>query len=251
MKVFVQVHGDNEFRNLNCFQAFDGFEKLGYEVNKARDVFDVECSLENNEPFIVVGTVKFAKRAMQYQDIPIPDPIDYPDCLSGSIHRDIRKTGYGEDIDFPKFVKPIEHKRFTGQIVNDQEEFEEVIDDLESVWVSEVVDFESEYRIFVNKDRGDTVDEAIVGIKHYKGDATVFPKSYQVTAPVGRTLGVAGDVVSLPISYSIDIGLRSDMDSLVEVVEVNDSFSLGCYGLNSVDYAKMIEARWDQLHEKG
>jgi len=31
------------------------------------------------------------------------------------------------------------------------------------------------------------------------------------------------------------------------VSEVNDGFSLGCYGLNPCDHARMIEARWREM----
>ena len=36
-------------------------------------------------------------------------------------------------------------------------------------------------------------------------------------------------------------------DGRTLLVELNDAYSLGCYGLPSVSYAKLISARWSQL----
>jgi hypothetical protein len=57
------------------------------------------------------------------------------------------------------------------------------------------------------------------------------------------------DWTEQPIAYSIDLGTlgqdRYSMDTAL--VEVNDSFALGNYGIPSVVYAKMIEARWFEM----
>ena len=36
-------------------------------------------------------------------------------------------------------------------------------------------------------------------------------------------------------------------DGRTLLVEFNDAYSLGCYGLNDIQYAKFISARWSQL----
>ena len=47
---------------------------------------------------------------------------------------------------------------------------------------------------------------------------------------------------------SMDICVTSDNKTLL--LEMNDGYALGCYGLNTIDYAKLISARWSQLLDR-
>lgn len=83
---FVEVSADQEWKNVNCFLAFDGFKKMDFNVVKARDIVDIEEWFKDNgeepsENCLAVGSVKFVKEAMEYFDVSVPDPLDYPDCL--------------------------------------------------------------------------------------------------------------------------------------------------------------------------
>lgn len=48
-----------------------------------------------------------------------------------------------------------------------------------------------------------------------------------------------------PAICSVDICVTSGDRTLL--AECNDSYALGCYGLSSLFYAKMISTRWSQL----
>jgi len=52
---------------------------------------------------------------------------------------------------------------------------------------------------------------------------------------------------SAPVAYTLDFGVTEDKET--RLIEANDAFSLGAYGLPSVVYARMVEARWDQMVE--
>ena len=43
----------------------------------------------------------------------------------------------------------------------------------------------------------------------------------------------------------MDICVTKDNKTLL--VELNDAYALGCYGLASIYYVKLISARWSQL----
>ena len=43
----------------------------------------------------------------------------------------------------------------------------------------------------------------------------------------------------------MDICVTKDNKTLL--VELNDAYALGCYGLAGIYYAKLISARWSQL----
>ncbi|WP_238996654.1 ATP-grasp domain-containing protein [Paenibacillus pinistramenti] len=51
--------------------------------------------------------------------------------------------------------------------------------------------------------------------------------------------------MSAPNGYAVDIGLTDKGETLL--IEVNDGYALGQYGLNTLDYAKLLSARWSEL----
>lgn len=52
-------------------------------------------------------------------------------------------------------------------------------------------------------------------------------------------------VYFVPDAYGIDFGVTKDGRTLL--IEVNDAWALGCYGLESHLYAKFLLTRWAQL----
>ncbi len=48
-----------------------------------------------------------------------------------------------------------------------------------------------------------------------------------------------------PAGYAMDIGVTKNGQTLL--VEINDGFALGCYGADSIQYAKLLSARWCEL----
>ncbi|MBO4998416.1 MAG: ATP-grasp domain-containing protein [Lachnospira sp.] len=48
-----------------------------------------------------------------------------------------------------------------------------------------------------------------------------------------------------PAGYALDIGVTKQKDTII--VEVNDGYSLGSYGLDPLLYAKLLSARWAEL----
>ena len=54
-----------------------------------------------------------------------------------------------------------------------------------------------------------------------------------------------------PYAFSMDIAVANiDGKEETVLVECNDCYSLGCYGLQNIMYAKMISARWSQLMQR-
>lgn len=136
---------------------------------------------------------------------------------------------------FPIFVKPNKYsKEFIGGVAESKQSFNncfyDVSDDKELL-VSEVVNFVSEYRGYV-------IDKELRGIKHYQGDFRVFPDMTIIDSAIK-------DYISQPIGYSIDFGITDDGKTLL--VECNDGYSLGNYGLNDVTYSTLLARRWIEM----
>ncbi len=145
-------------------------------------------------------------------------------------------TTIDEITDYPCFIKPYKQiKAFTGLIVNDVREAKLFTQDFkDSVSCQEIVEFESEYRVYIHKDRG------ILGVKHYLGDHYIVPaKSF-----IDEVYQLSKDNL-YQNSYTLDIGI--DKKGTNYLIEINDGWAVGNYGLNPVDYFSFVKARWLQL----
>ncbi len=145
-------------------------------------------------------------------------------------------TTIDEITEYPCFIKPYKHiKAFTGIIVYNQKEAKLFTQDFkDSVSCQEIVEFESEYRVYIHKDRG------ILGIKHYLGDPYITPdKSF-----VDEIYNLS-KINLTQNSYTLDIGI--DDKGINYLIEINDGWAVGNYGLDPVDYFSFVKARWLQI----
>ena len=142
---------------------------------------------------------------------------------------------FREDTRCPIFVKPNGRaKEFISGVLTSLSTKELLLNDVpddEECFVSDIVDFVSEYRGYVIKGK-------LEGIKHYLGDFRVFPDMKIVDSAVK-------DYISAPAGYSIDFGVTSDGRTLL--IECNDGWSLGNYGLESKLYCKLLTNRWLEI----
>jgi hypothetical protein len=54
-----------------------------------------------------------------------------------------------------------------------------------------------------------------------------------------------------PVACSIDFAvIKEENKNKTILLEVNDAYALGCYGLYHLDYAKLISARWSQILDR-
>lgn len=139
----------------------------------------------------------------------------------------------------PVFIKPSqEQKLFTGHVIRAYRDLLRSIecDDATPVQIQGVVEFVSEWRAFI-------LDGEVLSVSHYNGDPMIFPDAATITRFVSLWK-------EAPVAYSADFGIVRDAElssARSLLVEVNDAFALGAYGLNSIAYARMIEARWRQM----
>jgi hypothetical protein len=117
----------------------------------------------------------------------------------------------------------------------------EELDDSIEVMTSEVIDILSEYRCFIKKGE-------LIGIKHYQGDFTVFPN-------VNTIRKIIAAYTSAPAAYSLDVAITSITDfktyrEKTILVEVQDMWSIGPYGLDPKLYVSLLKARWYELFRK-
>jgi hypothetical protein len=234
-KAYIRYREDLP-ESVNNFAALDGFRQLGVETAPFYGFGDIEELTDLGPEVMVVGFVGDVWNALRKMGRPLPKPMDYPEELRPWLGREVSRSTLGDvrrKLD-PFFFKPVEEKLFTGFVwrsaMGDQIRVASLPDETE-VWVSDEVEFVSEYRCFVQ-------DDELVGVRHYKGDAFVAPKKALVLEAIQA-------FQSGPRAYSLDFGVTDSGET--KLVEVNDAYALGHYGLPSITYARLIDARWEEL----
>lgn len=224
------------------------------DVKETLEAIGVECQLFTNKRLIrnqividnqtiVIGNHPIMLSVFKKLGIKLIND-SYPESLRKYMHRNVWESsikkllmiGNSDDV-MNIFVKPkSKPKLFTGFVVNsnlDLNRFEGIAKDTD-LYCSSVVSWLSEYRVFVNKSK-------IVDIKNYDGDESLklnmevvenaindFEKSTQRTD-----------------AYGIDFGVLDNGSTAM--IEWNDGFALGSYGLQKEIYTELILTRWNEI----
>ena len=191
----------------------------------------------------VIGTIPFIKAGLSKYGKSLPPVNDYPLALTSFLHRKIwhsnldavRYNAY--EGNGPVFVKPADQlKRFVGRVVvnhNDLYSLHGISKHLK-VYCSEVVKWLSEHRAYV-------VRGEVRYIGQYDGDPNVAIDRTVIHDAV-KTYQESG---LAPIGYAIDFGVLSTGQTAL--VEVNDGFSVGAYGIDAETYSEMTILRWFEM----
>lgn len=123
-------------------------------------------------------------------------------------------------------------KVFTGRVVNGTHDLIGIGLPFDyPIWISEVVEFIAEWRCFV-------LDGRVLDVRPYTGD---YHAQFDPSV-IDKAISCWKDA---PIAYGLDIGVTSDGRTLV--VEVNDGYALGNYGLSPLNSINFHKARWKEM----
>lgn len=212
-----------------------------YQFSFLEDIKDWETTLPsdlNLENVVPVGSLPFVFSWMQVMGYNVKKvtPLNVPPLLQQQsfVKRTYTSGLKREDvcIDKPLFLKQADvYKGVTG-IISTQDEWNEL--DTEGTFdISEPVEIESEWRVFVQNDD-------IVGARHY-GSSSLFPeapdekllKEMVKTIEQKRNLGQ-----SFPLSYTLDVGVNQTGTFLIEC---HPLVSCGLYGFSDMNrYPSMM-----------
>lgn len=243
MTAWIMVDSRGMPFTRNMFDLYQGFNELGEETKTytAGDVFADTIPVSEND--IVVGHIQqcrdYVKRICGKT---IPN-IDYPKELHSFMGRDFCRTTLGkvhhEVSQYelkPIFVKSQDQKVLTGFVCNSFSDYVQHCaghDLATEVFVSGVVNFKAEFRTYIHR-------HSIVNCLRYKGDYDVAPDKKTVDAML-----YALRDANMPVAYSIDVGVLDTGETVL--VECNDGFALGNYGVYARKYAEMHRDRWYQM----
>ena len=192
---------------------------------------------------LVVGEIPSVELALRRLDVEPPGEPGYPDALRPFLLRKVWPSTMHEvrtaldDARDGRFVKPRDRlKRFTGRVVDGLADLASLhaVSASAPVWCAEVVSFVSEHRVFV-------IDGAVVGTRCYDGDPSLRPSQIVVHEAI-RAWTQTGAAAA---GYGIDFGVLDD--GRTALVELNDGYGLGSYGLEDAAYLDLLMRRWQQL----
>lgn len=219
-------------------------DELGVSVGLFHPKRLVRGQVPLSRDTLVVGHIPVVLSALEQLGIEPPSPIDYPICLRPWLRRRTWTSSVGEvvqllqeEVTKPFFVKPLARsKRFRGVVVESWSDLYVLggASNDTQVHCSNVVTWKSEFRTYV-------AEQKVVGICHYAGDAGLNIDETIVESAV-RQFAESGEA---PRGYAADFGILSTGETAL--VEVNDGFGLGTYGLSDAAYASVLIARWREL----
>lgn len=233
MKAYIQADKNDFPNNDNFFKAYLAFHEMGLETIFFHNDEVLTTSAKED---VVVGYVGTLRKRLRDFGIIAPK-MDYPEELTDYLgrkvwHSHIETISSSLDL-WPVFVKSVEDKKFTGVVVRTPGDLIGCGTEGENpeVICSEVVRFVREWRVFVRYGK-------ILDIRPYRGD---WHASYDANV----IEQAVADFHSAPAGYGIDFGVTDDGRTLL--LEVNDGYALGSYGLYYPEYAKLLSARWAEL----
>jgi hypothetical protein len=231
--IFIQKY-NGEFAYDFCYTAYEGFKYRGNNIKFFEYLDDVPVSKYH----VVIGSIEVTSEYFKRLGIEVPSPLNIPFCLAEYTQRNINIIEMGEfrkNETFPIFVKPHSKlKEFSAGVLSKKSSIDMFFNDVPNdsiVLTSEVVNMVSEYRVFVK-------DNKIVGIKNYIGDFLVFPD-------IPTILNMIHSYVGSPSAYTLDVAIDDKGETIL--IECNDGWSVGSYGLDGEVYASFLIKRWVEL----
>ncbi len=216
--------------------AMLGFKEAQIDIVFFEDIEEVPKSKYN----IVVGGINQINSYLSRFGIEPKQALNIPDELNHEryLKRKVTYTTMGEfrktKIIAPVFIKPNGlSKEFIAGVMTKQETmnaFNDVADD-RPILLSEVIDIVSEYRCYV-------YDKKLQGIHWYQGDFKIFPD-------IKLTEEMIAAYKSQPAGFSLDVGVTKDGHTVL--VECNDGWALGNYGLQASKYTTLLMKRWMEI----
>ena len=171
-KIYIRYR-EGEPETVLSYYARSGFYSYAIEIEKFEWVDDIDNMNDLSPTVGVFGYIGDWYRGLTKIGKPIPEQVDYPPELSDLLYRKIWKGTLGEvrNSNQKLFIKPIELKAFSGFVWDGSKSSRMRVVTQDSdipVWISEVIDFRSEYRTFI-------LDGEILECRKYKGDWSLAP----------------------------------------------------------------------------
>lgn len=198
-----------------------------------------------NSPYhIIVGSVEESLKWLGMHGYQTPTEIAVEPTIPRQKHR--LEDYLLINTEYPKFIKPFSQiKAFTGTVVRSKQDAEyATVGYNDEVWVSNVVRFLSEWRMYIHNGK-------ILKVCNYAGDPLLFPDYQEMDSAHQYYTGKLGHYKSFVLDFGIvdepGPALNCPCNGDTILIEGNDAWAIANYGLEPVDYLNFIKDRWFQL----
>lgn len=226
--IYIQKNNDGIPHHFDCACAMYGAIELGldYKLVSFEEVQEGKWDnlIKSN---LFVGSVEFMTEV--FSRVGIKQPRLPMNNLDSFIELKLKDFVY----DRPVFIKPKSVKAFTGFVVDEySKSMLNTLDGELDIIIQEVKNIKSEWRCYIFRGK-------IVDIRHYSGDLTEDIRKIEI---------YYDDIVKywvdeFPETFVMDIGYFYDTD-LIDVIEFNDMWAIGNYGIPNDLYVRMLKERY-------
>jgi len=230
--IYLQSNNDNIPYHFDTACALYGAIDMGldYKLKTLEDVCSgkYDMLIKNN---LFVGSVEFMKEVFNrigLTDIRVPRNSNRESKIITL--KEAKEISKSEDI----FIKPIEIKLFTGFVLDKMihASISNISDDTEVLsykpFESPIV---SEWRCYI---RNNEVEDS----RNYSGDFKISPNYKYVESIINEN-------TDFPRCYTIDVGILESGENVV--VEFNDMWAIGNYGMDNYLYLRMLRERYFEI----
>jgi len=224
------------------YMSKEPLKALGFEI-RAFDGDDMENTLTcyplDITSDVIIGSVQATTEFFEACGIATPKYLGYPKELIDYLDRAIDTITLSDIdmFDMPYFIKPAKGvKLFTGELITKQSQLEMLrdyynINDDTELFISEPINIVSEYRCFIHEDK-------LKGIQHYLGDFRKYPDTNLIEEMIKGYKGSN-------CAYTLDVGVLES--GLTVLIEVNDMWAIGSYGMDAKTYTLMCVRRMREI----
>lgn len=219
---------------INKYNALVGAYLRGEEVVEYDSIHEILCLTRED---VVVDYLNETKALLKAMDC-LPEDLDYPEELKSFLGREIIPAVISDIMPnmFGKFIKSrVGSKVITGKVINSTKDLIGLnVEPDYPIWISEPINFLHEWRVFV-------LNDEVLDVRSYHGD-------YHYVYDASRIDEMIKAYRNSPKAYALDIGVAEDGQTYL--VEVNDGFSVGNYGLFPTQALVFHTTRWHELTKK-
>jgi hypothetical protein len=182
---------------------------------------------------LFVGSTEFMREVFKRVDknpkLPLNSDRPHITQILGEVRA---RVELGEEL----FIKPTQIKLFTGLVVNKMwiNSVREFSDDTEVMVYNVIKSITSEWRLYIH-------NHQIIDSKNYSGNFRDQPSYTFAEGVIKKYKNI------MPCAYTMDIGKSVEVQHHSFVVEFNDMWAIGNYGVPNDLYLRMLKDRYFEI----
>lgn len=244
MKAYIQF-SDGFPINVDCQAAADGLSYLGYDLVpfELKDILSDKYVKTPYSTSLFVGSMD-GMRAIFKKIGKLPNPIDYPESLQKHVYVNTFKLSEAINIyktnKLPYFIKPVATKLFDGILISKDDDlayFNRFLESDPDVYLRNKLNILNEWRAYIYNGK-------MIDCRCYSGDFRMGQPNFYYIDEIIR------DYTDQPIAYTIDVAVTDQFitdDYKNEIIEINDFWAIGNYGVEPQIYAEMLRDRYFEI----